>query len=411
MTGEGVWVTGVGAISAAGLGAPALLDALAAGRGGIRPASPDADGPGPAGRPPLPAAPCPDPPRDPETRRLDRTAALFHAAAVEAWEDAGLPDAAPEPARAGVFEGSSLGPMAGLLDEARAAAAARSEGAPGRERRPRPSALLRYLIGAGGALFAQRRGIDGPVLHLSAASVSGACAIGEAAEAIRSGRLDVAVAGAAECPLQSAISDAFEAAGILSPRDCRPFDARRSGTVLGEGAGVLVLESETRARARGARPRARLVGYGLAVEAGSMVAPEPGGRGVAAAAVRALRGARAGAPGWIKAHGTATRCNDAAECRGLAALLGDALTTAPLVGLKATLGHTLGASGALEAAAAVLALEAGLLPGTLGTDLPDPELPPCSVSARPRERAARTALLLAASFGGRCTALVVARAA
>lgn len=428
MSGGAVWITGVGGVTAAGSGWRALLTALETGHSGVRPGPVGEVGGGakeavigagdetvPGGgrgeaRPVAeenrarkaagPAALCPDPPRSAETRRLDRSAALFLAAVQEAWADAGLPSAAPEPARCGVFEGGSLGPMAGLLD-----AASGGSGRPAR-----PSALLRFMTGAGGAAFAQGHGIEGPVLHLSAGSVSAACAIGEAALAIRAGRLEMAVAGGSECPLHPAIEGSFRAAGILSETACRPFAAGRDGTILGEGAAALVLESEAHARARGGRPRALLLAYGLSAEGLSMVAPDPDGCGVAAAAGRALRLARAGPPGWIKTHGTATPLNDAAECRGLTRVLGPELPESPLVGLKSTLGHTLGASGAVETAAAVLALESELLPATLGTERPDPELPRCTLTAQPRELAARTALLLAASFGGRYAALVVGRA-
>ena len=401
MSGRIVWVTGLGAVTGAGVGTAPLLDALRAGRSSVCPL-PELDG--------LPAAPAPDPPRDRRARHLERSAALFLAAAQEAWRDAGLGDegaAVSDPARCGVIEGSSLGPLADALETLRARLAS-GDGA------LRPSGLVRFMTGAGGAALAHCHRLRGPVLHLSAGSVSAACAIGEAFQKIAAGLADVVVAGGAECPLQRDVIEHFRLAGILAtPIDgelaCRPFDARRTGTVLGEGAGVLVLEDAGHAARRGARPRAVVSGFGLTCEAFSMISPEPGGAGVAES-VRAALGARPpDAIGWIKAHGTGTKLNDAAEVRGIASVFGTRLGEVPLTSLKPALGHALGASGAVEAVAALLALEAGFVPPTLGTERLDPELPPCRVALSAEPSDAREALLLSESFGGRCAALAVRR--
>ena len=401
MSGRMVWVTGLGAVTGAGVGTAPLLDALRAGRSSVRPL-PELDG--------LPAAPAPDPPRDRRARHLERSAALFLAAAQEAWRDAGLGDegaAVSDPARWGVIEGSSLGPLADALETLRARLAS-GDGA------LRPSGLVRFMTGAGGAALAHCHRLRGPVLHVSAGSVSAACAIGEAFQKIAAGLADVVVAGGAECPLQRDVIEHFRLAGILAtPIDgelaCRPFDARRTGTVLGEGAGVLVLEDAGHAARRGARPRAVVSGFGLTCEAFSMISPEPGGAGVAES-VRAALGARPpDAIGWIKAHGTGTKLNDAAEVRGIASVFGTRLGEVPLTSLKPALGHALGASGAVEAVAALLALEAGFVPPTLGTERLDPELPPCRVALSAEPSDAREALLLSESFGGRCAALAVRR--
>jgi 3-oxoacyl-[acyl-carrier-protein] synthase II len=289
--------------------------------------------------------------------------------------------------------------------------------------RVRPSDIVRFMTGAGGAAFAQSHGIGGPVLHVSGGSVSAACAIGEAALWVASGRVDVAVAGGAESPLHADIVGLFQAAGILAghdgvPADCRPFDVARSGTCLGEGAGIVVLEAADRARARGCAPLAILAGYGTGCEDHSMTAPDPTGAAVSAAVRQALgtgglelesdRVARAIADiGWIKAHATGTRQGDASECRGLAAALGSALSRIPISGLKPLLGHCLGASGAVEAVAAVLALGRELVPATLGTRIVDPELPNCRVATRALQLAAPSVLLLSESFGGRSAALLL----
>jgi 3-oxoacyl-(acyl-carrier-protein) synthase len=392
-----VVVTGVGAVSPAGVGAPALLELLAGGRTAVHP-QPELDG--------LPAAAAPELPADRRTRRLDRAARLFAAAGEEAWRDAGLEPEPSDAHRFALIEGSSLGAIADLLAEHRDRVQRHDD------REPSPAALIRYMAGAGGAWFAQLHRIHGPVFHLSAGSVSAMVAIGEAYLKVASGLADVVLVGGADCPLQRDVAAAFSASGILSrERDagtpCRPFDRRRTGTVLGEGAGALILEAEEHARARGARIRAVAGGYGLACEAASMTAPESDGAGVAEAAAAALEAAGARAVAWIKAHGTGTRLGDSAECRGLARLFGAALPTSPLTSLKGAIGHSFGASAAVETVATVLALEQGIVLPSVGTEQVDPEFPRCRVAVGAERCDTGPALLLAEGFGGRCAALVL----
>jgi 3-oxoacyl-(acyl-carrier-protein) synthase len=385
-----VWITGVGAVTGAGLGAAALDDLLVTGRSAVKA----------GGGPDEPAARSPTPPRTPATRRLDRSGLLFFTAGAEAWADAGLRAGTWRRDRAIVIEGSSVGPMGEMLE------------AVGGPRWPSPAGLIRFMIGAGGATLAQTLGIEGGALHLSAASVSAACAIGEGYLKIAAGLADLALVGGSECPLHPAIIAGFRAAGVLAPADrrlpaCRPFDTERCGTVLGEGSGALVLEAPEHAIRRGAGPRAVLGGYGLSGESFGMTSPDPSGRGVRRAAGQALGGLSADRLGWIKTHGTGTELNDAAECRGLAALLGDAIRRVPLTSLKPALGHCLGASTAVETVAVVLAMQHGLIPPTLGTTSVDPALPPCYIALQRAEPAAPHVLVLAESFGGRCAALLL----
>ena len=221
MTGRDVWITGLGALTAAGAGTGALEAALLDGRSALGPA------------PELGAlvGKVPALPRDASARRLDRSGALFLAAASEAWGDAGLTPGVVDLDRCGVIEGSSLGPLADVLDAVRAD----PDGGD-----PHAAGLLRFMIGAGGTAFAQRQGIRGPVTHVSAASVSSTFAIGQGYALVASGILDVAVVGGAECPLQADVFKSFRAGGVLAAGEdpvCRPFDPRRRGTALGEGAG------------------------------------------------------------------------------------------------------------------------------------------------------------------------------
>lgn len=385
-----VVVTGIGVMSALGIGQQELGEALLAGRAGLR-AQPALGGQLVGEAPPLL--------RGRATRHLDRSAAMFMSAANEAWRDGGL-DEPEDPARVAVIEGSSLGPSSELLAALRRRVESHDTSP------PRPTGLVRFMTGAGGAAFAHARGILGAVLHVSAGSVSASAAIGEAYLKIACGLVDIAVAGGAECPLQSDILANFAAAGVLGA-SCRPFDVSRGGTVLGEGAGVVVLESAEHAARRGARLRARVAGYGLATEAFSMIAPDPQGAGIVAAVTQALRATRNSRIDWIKSHGTGTRTNDAAECRGLARALGSEFAAIPLTSLKPALGHSLGASGGVETVAAVVALERGFIPATLGTTDIDPELAACDVVLEVRVSRATQVLILAESFGGRCAALLL----
>jgi len=391
-----VWITGIGAVTAAGVGVSPLRDLLL--DGGARVAA-DADLGG------LVTGRCPAPPVARTTRHLDRSAMLFVTAAVEAWADAGIDGAALDPARCGVIEGSSLGPLSETL------AWTRGTNGP---LQYRPSGLVRFMVGAGGAAIAQQYGLRGTVLHLSAGSVSAASAIGEACARIASGTADLMVAGGAECPLAPEIVGHFQAAGILAPAGvgvpCRPFDRERRGTVLGEGAGVIILESEAHGRRRGARCHGIIEGYGLSCEAHSMTSPDPRGSGVTAAIRAALGDTPLATIDWIKTHGTGTPPNDAAECAGLAAVFGSQLVDVPITSLKPAVGHSLGASGAVEAVAAVLCGTAGIVPATIGTSTIDPALPPCRVVRQVERHTTRRALLLSESFGGRCAALLLAAA-
>jgi 3-oxoacyl-[acyl-carrier-protein] synthase II len=392
-----VWVTGVGVVSGAGAGLVPLRFLLRRAGSAVERV------PALGGRP---AATAPTPAPTAVTRRLDRSARLFAAACDEAWADAGLAGAALRPERCGVIEGSSLGPLADLLAEHRSVVR--------RGAAIRAAHLIRFMTGAGGATFAQRHGLSGPVYALSAGSASAAYAIVEGWLKLTFGLADLLVVGGAETPLDPEVVDCFAAAGVLAPIDasppCRPFDRARSGTVLGEGAGALVLERADHARRRGAVARALVSNVGMSCESHSAVSPDPSGLGVTRAALAALAGTDRHDLGWIKAHGTGTRSNDVAECRGLVAALGTSLERTWITSLKPALGHCLGASAAVEAVAAVLALEDGVVPATVGTEAVDPELPRCAVATGIRQETRPAALLLSQSFGGRCGAVVLRRA-
>lgn len=395
MTMVDVWVTGYGAVTAAGPTSRDLMNAMLEGRSAVQSHADLAC---------VPAGRVLCIPEYPMARRLERTGSLLVAAAEEAWRGAGLGGASLDPERVTLIEGSALGPMAAVLG----ACKAEVQGV----RKAHPRDLIRFMPGEGGSTFAQAHGIEGPVLQISAGSISAACAIGSAYEKIADGTLDVAVAGGAECPLEPSIIERFLSAGIVQAAareaPCRPFDRGRLGTVLGEGAGILILESPEHAMRRGAVPRAILTGYATASETHSQSAPDPSGAGV----FRAVRGAlqRTGAPVWIKTHGTGTRVGDLAEYRGLDSAFGSRLPMMPVTSLKPLIGHCLGASGGVEAVAVVLALERGMIPATLGTTEVDPILVRYDVVLEARPCAGASVLLLSESFGGRCAALSVVAA-
>lgn len=395
-----VWVTGLGVISAAGEGIDALGRAL---RSSATTATIPAPGEYWLGR-------APEASIGREGKRLDRSARYFLASAREAWRHAGLGGADFDRRRAAVLEGSSVGPMADLLSSARQRATSV------RPEPVRPSDLVRQMLGAGGAAFAQEMGLEGAVYLVSAGSISAALAVAEGFWKIQLGLADIVVAGGAECPMHDDIINTFASAGVLASAGgdrapCRPFDIERCGTMLGEGGSALVLEDAAHARARGATPLAVIVGAGLTCESAGMTNPDPSGRGVSTVVSQALMSTDLNSLGWIKAHGTGTRANDAAELRGLASALGDRLHTCPVTSLKPLIGHCLGASGGIEAVAAILALADGIVPPTLGTTRLDPELPRCLIPMELLPTRAPVALLLSESFGGRCAALALRQAA
>ena len=389
-----VWITGYGAFTAAGPTSSFLADAIQSGRSAVRALS-EFGG--------VPCAPIDGFLDCPKGRHLDRSASLFISAAEEAWRHAGLNGMSLESERVAVFEGSSLGPLAAFIRMHEA------DLARGPKARARPHDILRLMPGAGSSCFAQDHGVRGPVLQITAGSISSASAIGEAYQRIVSGAVDVAVAGGSECPLEASIVARFVASGLLFPATpgaspCRPFDRTRQSIALGEGAGVLILESEAHALSRGAVPRAFLTGYGFASETWSLIAPDPSGAGVLQATRQAI-GNNGVEPGWIKAHGTGTRAGDAAEYSGLAAVFEKHLESIPITSIKPLIGHCLGASGAVEAVATVTAIENGIIPATLGTTEVDPAFPLCRMALERQHCARSSALLLSQSFGGKCCVL------
>jgi 3-oxoacyl-[acyl-carrier-protein] synthase II len=388
-----VVVTGRGVVSSLGETPDALFDALLARRSGI------ADGVGPC------ADFDPDAWMTPkEARRSDRYTQLAVAAADQAAREAGLPEGA-DPARTGIIVGTGVGGLATLQNECAA-------WLQGGDREVSPNFVPMMMPNAAAGTIAMRLGAHGPGFSVSSACATGAHAIGEAMRMVRRGEADVVVAGGSEAALVGLCLAAFRRMGALSREGVsRPFDARRDGFVMGEGAAVLVLERGDHARARGATVYATIAGYGATNDAFHITQPDEDGRGAASAMRLALEdaGATPADPGYISAHGTGTPYNDRIETKAIHAVFNG--SAPPVSSQKSAIGHLLGAAGALEAMVAIEAVRRGVLPPTINYEQPDPDCDLDYVPAGPREAPGITlALSNSFGFGGQNACLAVTAA-
>jgi len=262
-----------------------------------------------------------------------------------------------------------------------------------------PQTIPASMISAPASHVAMLLGVHGPTFVMSSACASSAHALGEAMHMIRSGRVDVAIAGGSEACLSIGSWVAWQSLGVLAPDTCRPFSADRKGLVLGEGAAMLVLESEAHAAARGATVLGELAGFGASSDAAHMTAPDP--TGIEAAIVDAHRDAAldTGHPVLISAHGTGTALNDAAEAAVLREVYGNALDASLVIATKSAHGHLVGAGGALEFAIGMKALVEGCAPPVLNHTGDDPA---CAVplALKPQEIAYDTLVSNSFAFGG-----------
>jgi 3-oxoacyl-[acyl-carrier-protein] synthase II len=333
-----------------------------------------------------------------EARRTDRFTQLALAAGAEALADAGWDEELPyDPRRVACVLGTGIGGLGTLLDNHDAL---REGGA----QAVSPLAVPLMMSNAAAAALSVRHGLQGPSLAVSSACASGADAIGCALRLIRRGEADAVLAGGAEASLTPLARAAFSALEATSPSGIsRPFDAKRDGFVIGEGAAVLVLESADAARARGTPARGSIRGYGASCDAHHLTAPRADGRGQAAAIHAALAdaGADASEIAYVNAHGTSTELNDRAETLAIKLALGGHAWKVPVSSTKSAIGHLLGAAGAVEAVATLLALRDGVAPPTLGLTEPDEDLDLDYVPghARALEANGRAPLALSNSFG------------
>ncbi len=409
-----VVVTGMGAISALGNDVASTWDGLLAGRSGIRriqafdPSRLDSQIAGEV--------------RDfdpsdvldrKEMRRMDRYIQFGLVVARQALDQAGLPgrmDGALAE-RSGVILGSGLGGVATLFDNVLLM------GQRGPDRIS-PFFIPMGIANVGSGQVAIALGMLGPNFATVSACATGAHAIGEAWETIRRDDADIMLAGGTEAAIHEAVLGGFASMKALSTRNddpeaaSRPFDRGRDGFIIGEGAGMLVLEELSHAERRGAEPLAELVGYGATADASHITLPAPGGIGAVRAGRRALE--KAGIPpdelDHVNAHATSTPEGDGAELQALSTLLGEHGPAVSISAQKSMLGHTLGAAGALESIATIQAIREGAVPPTINLRHPDQyadglDLTPNKATHRP----IRTALNNSFGFGGQNAALIFRR--
>jgi 3-oxoacyl-[acyl-carrier-protein] synthase II len=408
-----VVVTGMGAVTALGNDVGSTWEGLVAGRSGIRTIEAfdpsrltsrvaaevrDFDASGVLDRK--------------DMRRTDRYIQFGLVAARQALDDAGLPERfeGDLAERTGVILGTGLGGVGTLIDGISTNALRGPD-------RISPFLIPMGIPNVGAGQVAINFGMTGPNFATVSACATGGHAIGEASEIIRRSDADIMVAGGTEAGIFEALVGGFASMRALSTRHdapegaSRPFDAGRDGFVCGEGAGVLILEALEHAEARGATVYAELVGYGATADASHITLPAPGGIGAVRAARRAIEkaGLTPGDIDHVNAHATSTPEGDKAELQAIRTIFGDGAGRVAVTANKSMLGHTLGAAGAIEAIATIMAIREGCVPPTINLNEPDPagaglDLTP-NVASR---RDIRHGLSNSFGFGGQNTALVFA---
>ena len=345
-----------------------------------------------------------------EARRRDRFEQMGAAAAKEALAQSGLEITDANRARIGVVVSSAIGGMKSLQD---AIYTLKDEG----PRRVSPFLIPMLMPNGAAGMVAIDYGITGPSFSVVSACASGADGIGMAWLMLRAGMIDAAVTGASEATICETGVGAFDRIGAMSRRNDdysmipAPFDKNRDGLVMGEGAGVLVLERESSAKARGANILAELAGYGATADAYHVTAPQVDGIGGAAAIRAALdsAGVNLDEVGYVSAHGTGTPLNDAAETKAIKAAFGEQAYKLSISSTKSMTGHMMGATGALEAIFCVQAVREGILPPTIHYETPDPECDLDYIPNQAREKKFDVAISNAFGFGGHNAVLVVRR--
>ena len=345
-----------------------------------------------------------------EAKRYDLFCQYAIAAAVQAVEAAGLAGGFPEPAGTGVLIGSGIGGIATFEEQCKIYL----EKGPGRVS---PFFVPMFIPDMASGLVAMRYGVTGPNFCTVSACASSAHAIGEAYRTIQRGDADVMISGGAEAAITPLAIAGFSNMKALSPRNddpahaSRPFDATRDGFVLGDGAGIAVLESLEHAERRGARVLGEVAGFGMSADAYHMTQPAPEGRGAQQAMRAALADARV-APAdvaYVNAHGTSTPAGDSAETKAVKAVFGDAARKVVFGSTKSMTGHLLGAAGGVEFAICVLVIGRGVIPPTINYVTPDPECDLDCAPNQPVERRVDVAMSNSFGFGGHNVSLVAKR--
>jgi 3-oxoacyl-[acyl-carrier-protein] synthase II len=345
-----------------------------------------------------------------EVRRLDPFIQFAVGAADQAVKMAGLEESEVDKERVGVIIGSGIGGLTTIEQQLKIL----WEKGP---RRVSPYCVPMEIINMASGIVSIRYGYKGPNVSVVTACATGTHAIGEAFRTIQYGDADVVVAGGAESCITPLSVAGFAAARALSTRNdepekaSRPFEKNRDGFVMGEGAGIVVLEELEHAKRRGAKILAEVVGYGTSGDAYHMTAPAPGGEGAARAIRNALRdaGIEPTEIDYINAHGTSTKFNDLFETMAIKSVFGDYAYKVKISSIKSMIGHLLGAAGGVETVASVMTINTGVIPPTINYEEPDPE---CDLDYTPNkavEKEVRYVLKNSFGFGGTNACLVLKR--
>jgi 3-oxoacyl-[acyl-carrier-protein] synthase II len=334
-----------------------------------------------------------------ELRRLSRCDQFGLIAFREAWRSARLDQDPIDKERAGIILGAGSGGILSVERYFRDFYQGKG--------RPSPSLLISYSLATTTDLMAIESGLKGPRSTTATVCSSSSASIGVAFDMIQMGLADVMVSGGSDSLCEVSFSG-FNSLKLVDPESCKPFDQRRQGLIIGEGAGILILEELCHAQERGAPILAECLGYGICADAYHLTAPEPNGEGVERVIRAALShaGVSTEEVDTINAHGTATPFNDIAETRGIKRVFGERAKEIPISGIKSMVGHCLGSAGGIEAVATVLTIKNGVIPPTIHYEVPDPL---CDLNYTPNhsiKRDIRVAISNSFAFGGNNVCLV-----
>lgn len=342
-----------------------------------------------------------------KARKMSRFSQFATCAAVEAFNDSGLDLAGMDTRKVGCIMGSAAGDYA-VLEKQFGTLMERGPG------RGNPLAVPKIIPNMAAGNIAIELGIHGPNMAALSACATGLHSIAVAMQCLQLGQADVMVAGGTESTITPLVVDAYACMRVLSSSNgdpvkaSRPFDLDRDGFVIGEGSGALILERRDYAEKRGARIYASLGGVGMTADASSIAAPDGKGTWAAAAMETAIlqSGLEPADIGYINAHGTSTRANDATEALAIHRVFGSRAAQIPVSSNKSMIGHTLGAAGAIEAIATVLSLHTGILPPTINQDTPDPDCNLDTIPNQARVLSVDAAITNSFGFGGQNASMV-----
>jgi 3-oxoacyl-[acyl-carrier-protein] synthase II len=345
-----------------------------------------------------------------DARRMARASQMALVAAQMALEDAGLEQEQVKK------DGDRVGVMIGTVNAGFAMLVDTAYDFTFRGRKPFPTALINGLPNMPGYYISLGMGAKGPLTTISTACASGTQAIGGGLDLIRSGKVDMVIAGGVDCLIRKEVLAAFDAMTVVARNNqaapqkaSRPFDANREGFVLSEGAGMIILESLTHASARGGRIYAEVLGHAASSDATHIAAPDEDGLGAQKAMRWALQDAKINPDqvDYINAHGTGTKLNDLAETKAIKQVFGQRAYEIPISSTKSMIGHSMGASGALEAIACVMTIRDGIVHPTINYETPDPDCDLDYVPNVARQAAVQISLSNSFGLGGQNACLVI----